>query len=166
MTRRNSQRAASVSTSISKATLGEGKRAYWNDACVAMAMQKSDYALIFDIKAGYTQFRLSPSMWDMFIFHFANKYYRCVDLQFCWDRLPLWFTRFLAPLPQHLRKYPIPRPRLFRRLTDFSERSGRVARKKVRRRARRAIHNVRTELGLTRHNNEGEWSGSTPVEHL
>ncbi len=101
------------------------------------------------------------------MFNYAGKYYRCIALPFGWGRSPLWFTRFMAPLLQHLRSEL--HYRALGYLDDFlisPSETGRVARKRDCTRARQAIDKELSELGLTRHPDKGEWSGSTRVEHL
>jgi Reverse transcriptase (RNA-dependent DNA polymerase) len=69
----------------------------------ALELQEGDHMISFEIQSGYRHFRLAPRMRDMFTFHYAGRYVRCIALPFGWARSPMRFTRMMRPLVQHLR---------------------------------------------------------------
>jgi hypothetical protein len=133
----------------------------------ALELQKSDHMVSFDIQSGYRHFRLAPSMRDMFLFRYAGRFYQCVALPFGWGRSPMWFTRLLRPVVQHLRTNE--HYRVLAYLDDFlvaPSPAGKVAGSSACRAATGRIDKLLEHLGLVRHPSKGEWVGSTRVEHL
>jgi hypothetical protein len=107
------------------------------------------------------------SMRDMFLFRHAGRFYQRVALPFGWGRSPMWFTRLLRPVVQHLRTNE--HYRVLAYLDDFPvapSPAGKVAGSSACRAATGRIDKLLQHLGLVRHPSKGEWVGSTRVEHL
>lgn len=133
----------------------------------ALEMERDDFMFSFDIKAGYRHFYLHPSMRDYFMFRYENRYFRCIALPFGWGRSPLWFTKFMRPLVEHMRAtlgY-----RVLPYIDDFlvaPSRPGRASTERDARRARTRLSSLLDHLGLVRKVGKGCWEGSRQIEHL
>jgi Reverse transcriptase (RNA-dependent DNA polymerase) len=133
----------------------------------ALERQKGDHMISFDIQSGYRHFRFAPHMRDMFLFRYAGRLFQCLALPFGWGRSPMWFTKLLRPMVQHLRSYELYRVLAY--LDDFlvvPSEAGAIADLAVCEGATSKIDALLEALGLIRHPTKGEWVGSTRVEHL
>lgn len=132
----------------------------------AMDLQRGDDLLSMDIKKGYRQFRLHPSMRDWFMFRWKGRYFQFLALPFGWGRSPLWFTQLMSPFVKELRSYGY---RTLAYLDDFliePSPYGVISDLSHCEEARERIKNLMDTMGLQRHPDKGEWTGRTESEHL
>lgn len=121
----------------------------------------------WDIKSGYRQFYLHPSIRDFFLFQYAGSYYRCIALPFGWGRSVLCLTKVLHPLVRHMR-----RKRSYRVLPyidDFlvpPSPPGRAASEADCVRAQERLTVLSRRLGVVRHPDKGCWRGAQSIHHL
>ena len=132
----------------------------------AMQVQPGDHMLSMDVLKGFRHFRLHPDMRNWFIFRYTGRYFQCVALPFGWGRSPLWFTQLMAPFVTRLRSWGY---RVLPYIDDFLiiptpyEQPATLADCAS---ARERIDSLMGSLGLQRHPDKGEWTGSQVVEHL
>lgn len=133
----------------------------------AVEMQERDMLMSFDVKGGYRHFYLHPDMRDFFVFRYGGRCYRCVALPFGWGRSGWWFVKLLRPFVRHVREklgY-----RVLPYVDDFliaPSPPGRVAGEEDCERARKELGRLMRRLGLWRHPEKGEWTGSRQIDHL
>jgi Reverse transcriptase (RNA-dependent DNA polymerase) len=131
----------------------------------ALEVERGEKMVSFDIQAGYRHFRLAPQMRDWLLFRYEGRFYRCIALPFGWGRSPIWFTQLMVPMVRKLTE----QYRVLAYLDDFlicPIKAGRVASMRDCRKATQVIDKLLSSLGLTRHPTNGEWVGSTRMEHL
>jgi hypothetical protein len=122
-------------------------------------LEREDHLLSFDVKSEYRHFRLAAEMWQYFLFHYDEPFYKCVALPFRWGRSPLWFTELMKPIVRAIGGHGM---RILAHLNDFliePTRAECIASRLDCRRASNWMEKLPEILGIIRHPIKGEWQG-------
>lgn len=126
------------------------------EVCADHAVYECDHFLSIDNFKGYCHLLLHPEMRDRLLFRNGSSFYWCVALPLSWGLSVLYFTQFMVPFVQDLRRYGYRFLEFLDALLLTPSPYGMVATNKACAKAWNKIEKLMTELGLMRHLEKGE----------